>query len=72
MFSMEQKQEIAEVVEKLLLSFNHPEMPVKKPMFKLHVDGAESWSYADVCPNWTYNANNKPGINPWNERVVKT
>lgn len=51
MFSTEEKQKIAEVVEEVLLSFNHPEMPQEKPNFKLHVDGKEDWSWADIKPN---------------------
>lgn len=66
MFSMAEKRKIAEEIEKLLLSFNHPEMPDKKPDFKIHIDGKESWSWADIEPNWKYD-DQKPGINPWNE-----
>ena len=51
MFSTNQKQIIAKEIEKLLLSFNHSEMPKEKPNFKLHVDGAEDWSWADIEPN---------------------
>jgi hypothetical protein len=64
MFSVKEKQHIAAVLEKTLLELNHPEMPTEKPMFELHVDGKESWSFADIKPNWTYDG--KPG-NPWNE-----
>ena len=51
MFSTEEKQKIAEVVEEILLAFNHPEMPQEKPNFQLHVDGKEDWSWADIKPN---------------------
>lgn len=68
---MQQKQKIAAKIEKLLLSFNHPEMPTDKPVFKLHIDGKESWSWADIEPNWIYNKNNKPNINPFNEKSNK-
>jgi len=67
MFSVKEKQMIANEIEKLLLSLNHPEMPNEKPKFKLHVDGVTDWSWADIEPNWTYNENNKPGVNPFNE-----
>lgn len=66
MFSRKQKMKIASEVEKLLLSFNHPEMPKERPDFKLHVDGKEAWSWADIEPNWHYE-NTEPGVNPWNE-----
>ena len=64
MFSLEQKKFISAEVEKILLSLQHPEMPAEKPNFSLHVDGIESWSYADIKPNHTVN---NPGINPYNE-----
>lgn len=68
MFSLQQKKEIAQKVEEILLSYNHPEMPKEKPMFKLKVNGKEDWSWADITPNWTFNDKNKPGVNPWNEK----
>ena len=71
MFSLEQKQYIASEVEKILLSLNHPEMPKDKPQFFLKVIGKEDWSWADIEPNWTFNDENKPSINPWNERQDK-
>jgi hypothetical protein len=52
MFSAEQKNEIAKEVEKVLLSFNHEEMPKEKPVFRLIVYGKEGWSWADIRPNW--------------------
>ena len=51
MFSAEEKQIIAREVEKVLLAFNHPEMPKEKPNFSLHVDGKEDWSWADIEHN---------------------
>lgn len=70
MFSFEQKRQIAAAVEKILLDINHPEMPKEKPSFQLHVDGAESWSWADINPNWMFGEDNQPGVNPHNERVA--
>ena len=67
MFSMAEKQRIAEAVEKVLLEIDHPEMPKEKPVFKLHVDGKEAWSYADIEPNWKYDDTNKPETSIWNE-----
>ncbi|HEB41535.1 MAG TPA: hypothetical protein ENI08_00765 [Candidatus Dependentiae bacterium] len=67
MFSMQQKKELAEVIEKKILSFNHPEMPKEKPSFKLHVDGGFSW--ADIEPNWTFE-DKEPSINPFNEAMA--
>jgi len=66
MFSLEQKQKISTEVEKLLLSFNHPEMPTEKPKFNLHIYGKENWSWADIEPNWTFE-DRTPSVNPFNE-----
>ena len=71
MFSQEQKRLIAENIEALLLSFNHPEMPKEKPKFHIHIDGKESWSWADIEPNWTFTKKNSPSINPFNEKWGK-
>lgn len=51
MFSPEEKSTIAIAVSRLLLSLNHPEMPKSSPKFILHVDGAESWSWANIVNN---------------------
>jgi len=67
MFSQKEKQFIAAEIEKLLISLEHPEMPKDKPMFSLHVTGKESWSWADIRPNWTFDETNAPGVNSWNE-----
>lgn len=66
MFSLKEKQHIAAEIEKLLLSLNHPEMPKGNPKFSLHVEGKESWSWADIAPNWTFNET-PPKVNPFNE-----
>lgn len=71
MFSAAQKCQIAAAVEKILLDLNHPEIPKERPSFSLHVNGAESWSFADIVPNWTFNKINTPGINPWNEETAR-
>lgn len=63
---MKEKQKIAETIEKMLLELKHPEMPKEKPKFKLHVDGKENWSFADIEPNWVYE-DKEPGVNPFNE-----
>lgn len=70
MFSKEQKMKISAEVEKLILSFNHPEMPKKRPEFSLNIKGKESWSWADIEPNWYYE-NKEPGVNPHNEKVAQ-
>lgn len=66
MFSFKEKKDLATQIEKLLLALNHPEMPSKNPEFKLHVKGKESWSWADIEPNWKFE--NEPAkLNKWNE-----
>ena len=71
MFSMAQKMQIAQAVEKVLLSFDHPEMPKEKPIFQLRVEGEEAWSWANIEPNWLFDdEHKKAGINPHNEMVA--
>ena len=65
MFSVQQKRDIADAVQKILRETNHPELPDGEISFWLHVDGAESWSWADIQNN---GAVKNPGVNPWNER----
>ena len=68
MFSVAEKRKIAEVIEKTLLELKHPEMPTEKPRFKIHIDGKEAWSFADIEPNWVFDDGVKPmGVNPFNE-----
>lgn len=68
MFSVAEKRQIADTVEKLLLSLNHPEMPKEKPLFQLHVTGREEWSWAEIEPNWVFDEGHKtPTANPFNE-----
>jgi hypothetical protein len=65
MFSLNQKRAIAEAVQVLLRSTNHPELPkTGEIQFHLHVKGAEDWSWANIRNN---GAEENPGINPWNE-----
>ena len=65
MFSVRQKREIAEQVQRILRATEHPELPGGEIRFHLHVDGAESWSWADIRNNGAVPA---PEVNPWNER----
>ena len=67
MFSAREKQLISQEIEKILLGLDHPEMPKEKPIFKLHIDGNESWSWADIEPNWKFDEKNPASINPHNE-----
>ena len=66
MFSVRQKREIADKVQTILRETNHPELPAGEILFLLHVDGAESWSWADIRNN---GAVTEPGVNPHNEAL---
>lgn len=65
MFSVRQKREVSDKVQQILRETNHPELPEGEISFLLHVDGAESWSWADIRNN---GAVQNPNVNPWNER----
>lgn len=64
MFSVRQKREIADKVQEILQDTLHPELPAGKISFRLHVEGAESWSWADIINN---GAIENPSINPHNK-----
>ena len=66
MFSLRQKREISEAVQKILRDTGHPELPEGEISFQLHVDGAEGCSWADIRNN---GAVTNPGINPHNETM---
>lgn len=64
MFSVQQKRDIAEKVQQVLRSTNHPELPEGEIQFELHVVGATSMSWADIRNNAAVPS---PGVNPHNE-----
>lgn len=64
MFSVQQKRDIADAVQKILRDTNHPELPQGEIQFTLHVDGAEAWSWADIRNNGSVAV---PTVNPHNE-----
>ncbi len=66
MFSIRQKREIAEAVQRIIRDTRHPELPTcGEVQFQLHIDGAEPWSWADIRNN---GAVSNPDVNPWNEK----
>jgi hypothetical protein len=67
MFSVQQKRDIADAVQKILRETNHPELPQGEIPFRLHVDGEPAWSWADIQNNGSVT---NPGVNPHNERVA--
>ena len=68
MFSLRQKREIADQVQKILRATEHPELPEGEIQFRLFVQGAEPWSWADMRNN---GAVEEPDINPHNEAQDK-
>jgi len=64
MFSVRQKREIADAVQRILRETNHPELPTGEIQFLLRVEGAESWSWAEIRNN---GAVITPDVNLWNE-----
>lgn len=65
MFSVEQKRQISEAVQKVLRDTRHPELPEGEIQFILHVYGAQSWSWVDIRNN---GAITNLSVNPWNKR----
>ena len=68
MFSVRQKREISDKVQAILRETNHPELPDGEIKFLLHVDSAESWSWADIrnngdVPNPSINIHNELAAN---------
>jgi len=68
MFSVKQKREISEKIQAVLRETKHPELPDGEIQFKLHVSGAEFWSWADIRNN---GAIKNPSLNPHNEAQDK-
>jgi hypothetical protein len=64
MFSVRQKREISEAVQKILRDTGHPELPDGEIEFQLHVQGVECWSWAVIQNN---GAVPNPGVNLYNE-----
>lgn len=65
MFSVKQKREISESVQKILRETNHPELPKGEIYFELFVKGAENWSWAVIKNNASVV---NPSVNQWNEQ----
>jgi len=65
MFSVQQKRDIADAIQCILRGTNHPELPKGEIKFHLHVEGAESRSWADIKNNGSVT---QPNVNPWNEQ----
>ena len=66
MFSLKEKRQISDSVQKILRATNHPELPEGEIEFTLNVKGKESWSWANIINNERCQ---NPEINPWNEMI---
>ncbi len=64
MFSVQQKRDISDAVQKILRDTKHPELPEAEIKFELAVMGAELWSFASIRNN---GAITNPTVNPHNE-----
>ena len=71
MFSIRQKREIAEAIQKILRDTEHPELPEGEIEFHLNVEGRKDLPH----PSFAYIQNNGaimcPDINPHNELMDK-
>lgn len=67
MFSVQQKRDISEKVQKVLRETHHPELPECEISFRLHVDGTSPMSWADIRNN---GAVPNPSVNPFNEKMA--
>lgn len=67
MFSIRQKREISDGIQRLLRATNHPELPEGEIQFSIHIKGADPrWSWADIENN---GAVTEPSMNPHNETL---
>ena len=68
MFSVREKRAISDAVQKVLRDTDHPELPDGEIIFRLRVEGAEVWSWAEIRNN---GAVMSPSVNPHNEAQEK-
>jgi len=59
---------ISTKIQQILRETNHPELPEGEIYFKIHVEGASGWSWADITNNA---AVENPSVNIFNERQDK-
>ena len=64
MFSVQQKRDISDAIQKILRDTDHPELPDHEIRFAIHVEGEAAWSWALIKNN---GAVSSPGVNPHNE-----
>lgn len=64
MFSVQQKRNISDAIQKIIRDTKHPELPKHEIKFAIHIEGAESWSWALIENN---GAIENSSVNPHNE-----
>jgi hypothetical protein len=64
MFSVRQKRDISDKIQKVLRETNHPELPEGEIQFMIHVNGSSPMSWAQIRNN---GAVTEPDVNPHNE-----
>ena len=72
MFSHEEKKKIAQAIEDVIRSINHPEMDNERIRFHLHVEGKESWSWADITENRPEHQRDEKSWNEHARHVLKS
>jgi len=68
MFSVVQKREISDKIQKIIRDTDHPELPNGEVSFHIHINGAENWSWADIENN---EAVKSPSVNEFNEMQAR-
>ncbi len=68
MFSVKQKRDISAKIQQIIRDTNHPELPEGEILFRIKIQGKESWSYADIQNNGSVPF---PDVNPHNEAQDK-
>ena len=63
MFSIEQKRDISDKIQKILRDTNHPELPEGEIIFVIEIEGKEYCSRAKIKNNAP-----NPTVNPCNDR----
>ncbi len=68
MFSVQQKRDISEAIQTILRNTHHSELPEHEIKFTIHIEGAESWSWALIENNGAVEI---PSVNPHNEEQAR-
>ncbi len=66
MFSLRQKRELSDGIQKLIRATGHPELPPEgeEIEFLIRIEGMKDWSWAEIRNNRSVKT---PSMNEWNE-----